>query len=153
MALKKWAMVDSEGNPCGYIQTPDTGDMEGVLDTNTGYTYREVDFEKDVGTTDSLWYYDSSRSSWAARQPKPSKFHEWKSKLWVFNEEDFWSSVRGDRNRLLSASDWTQVSDAPLTDSKKQEWLQYRQSLRDVPETNSGVSDKDSINWPVPPAP
>lgn len=151
MALKKWAMVDTEGNPCGYIQTPDTEDREGVLDTNTGYTYREVDFEKDVSTTDSLWYYDSSRETWAERQPKPSKFHEWISKIWTLNQEDFWAAVRADRNQRLRYSDWTQLEDTILTASAKTEWAVYRQSLRDVPSNNSSATNLDEINWPTPP--
>jgi hypothetical protein len=45
------------------------------------------------------------------------------------------SSIRSLRNRLLQASDWTQVIDNPLTDSKKQEWRNYRQALRDMSDT------------------
>ena len=152
MALKKWALVDSEGNPCGYIQTPDIEDREGVLDTNTGYTYREVDFEKDVGTTDSLWYYDASRETWSYRQPKPSKFHEWTNKLWVLNEDDFWAAVRSDRNKRLRDTDWTQLEDTQLTGPEKAEWVIYRQSLRDVPSNNSTASRLEDIQWPVPPS-
>ena len=39
-------------------------------------------------------------------------------------------SVREDRNRKLTASDWTQVADAPVD---KAAWAAYRQGLRDVP--------------------
>lgn len=38
---------------------------------------------------------------------------------------------RAERDRLLAASDWTQVEDAPVN---KQEWAAYRQSLRDLPQ-------------------
>ena len=50
---------------------------------------------------------------------------------------DFWIAVRIERNNLLSESDWTQMSDSPLSDSKKTEWATYRQSLRDLPTSNS----------------
>ena len=43
--------------------------------------------------------------------------------------------IRNIRSGLLSQSDWTQVSDSPLTDSKKAEWRTYRQQLRDFPGT------------------
>lgn len=152
MALKKWALVDDEGNPCGYLQTPDTEDREGVLDSNTGYTYREVDFEKEVGTTDALWYYDASREVWSSRQSRPSEFHNWSNKLWVFNEDDFWAAVRSDRNKRLRDTDWTQLEDAQLTGLAKAEWVVYRQSLRDVPSNNSNANRLEDIQWPTPPS-
>lgn len=40
--------------------------------------------------------------------------------------------VRAERNALLTASDWTQVADAPLSDEQKAAWAVYRQELRDV---------------------
>jgi len=53
--------------------------------------------------------------------------------------------ARRERNQLLVASDWTQVSDSPVD---KQAWATYRQALRDVP-TQQGFPD--NIVWPVPP--
>ena len=41
--------------------------------------------------------------------------------------------LREKRNDLLAKSDWTQVSDAPLSQEKKSEWKVYRQALRDLP--------------------
>lgn len=41
--------------------------------------------------------------------------------------------IRSERNALLAASDWTQVVDAPLTDSERAAWAKYRQALRDNP--------------------
>ena len=43
------------------------------------------------------------------------------------------NSFRQERNDLLQKSDWTQVLDSPLSDSKKTEWQTYRQALRDMP--------------------
>jgi len=53
--------------------------------------------------------------------------------------------VRNERDRLLTASDWTQVADAP---ADAQAWATYRQALRDVPQ-QSGFPD--NIEWPQPP--
>lgn len=39
------------------------------------------------------------------------------------------------RSSLLASSDWTQVADVALTDTKKAEWASYRQQLRDFPQT------------------
>jgi hypothetical protein len=45
------------------------------------------------------------------------------------------SNLRAARTRELSQTDWTQVADSPLSDSKKAEWATYRQALRDLPNT------------------
>ena len=49
------------------------------------------------------------------------------------------------RDKLLLDSDWTQVTDSPLSDSDKAKWATYRQKLRDVP----AQSDPYSVNWPA----
>ena len=54
--------------------------------------------------------------------------------------------ARTQRDALLSQSDWTQVSDAPVDQAA---WAEYRQELRDVPQ-QSGFPEK--INWPSKPA-
>ena len=65
---------------------------------------------------------------------------------------DFWTKVRRSRNFLLTESDWTQVPDSPLTTEKKTEWATYRQSLRDLPSTQSSAASIDDINYPTPPS-
>ena len=42
------------------------------------------------------------------------------------------NTVRHHRDMLLMESDWTQMPDSPLSDSKKAEWATYRQKLRDI---------------------
>ena len=59
--------------------------------------------------------------------------------------------LRIDRDNLLSKSDWTQVSDCPLTDSKKTEWATYRQQLRDLPSNYSNLSNLADVTWPTAP--
>lgn len=58
-----------------------------------------------------------------------------------------WRTVRNLRGFKLSKSDWTQLPDAPLTNSEKSEWAEYRQSLRDVTEQD----DPFNIVWPEAP--
>ena len=41
------------------------------------------------------------------------------------------ASIRTERKRLLTDSDWTQVEDAPVD---KAAWAAYRQALRDIPD-------------------
>ena len=58
------------------------------------------------------------------------------------------SMVRIERNSKLSQSDWTQISDSPLTDEKKAEWATHRQELRDLP---TGFTKVSEVVWPTPP--
>lgn len=55
------------------------------------------------------------------------------------------------RVQLLFSSDWTQTSDSPLSDSKKAEWVAYRQALRDLPESYPNETDIDNVVFPTPP--
>lgn len=64
---------------------------------------------------------------------------------------DFWITIRLQRNELLKQSDWTQVNDCPLSDSKKQEWLTYRQELRDLPSTNQSANNIADVIFPTIP--
>ena len=54
-------------------------------------------------------------------------------------------SVRDDRNKRLTETDWTQVADAPVD---KAAWATYRQALRDVPSQGGFPWD---IQWPTQP--
>lgn len=46
-------------------------------------------------------------------------------------EDQAAANVRAERNRLLAASDWTQLADAPVDTVA---WAAYRQALRDLPD-------------------
>ena len=58
-------------------------------------------------------------------------------------------TIRMLRNIKLSAYDWTQLPDAPLTDTERSAWADYRQALRDLP---ASVDDADNVVWPEVPA-
>jgi len=58
-------------------------------------------------------------------------------------------SIRAQRNRLLFRSDWTQLSDAPLSPELKTSWAVYRKELREMPLI---FSCPDEVCWPVIPA-
>lgn len=62
--------------------------------------------------------------------------------------EVIWEPVRLKRDRLIRDTDWTQMTDAPLTPEKKAEFLAYRQALRDIPQT---YSNPDDVVWPTKP--
>jgi len=59
-----------------------------------------------------------------------------------------WGAVRAERDRLLAASDWSQMPDNALDAPTIAAWAVYRQELRDIPQTQD---DPDSIVWPEAP--
>lgn len=63
--------------------------------------------------------------------------------------ETDWRILRGERNALLAATDWTQAVDAPLTDAKKAEWAAYRSALRSMPDN---TTDPANPTWPSKPS-
>lgn len=78
----------------------------------------------------------------------PEEEAEWDACEAVYaaeSSERAWKEVRAERNAKLSASDWTQIADAPVDDLT---WAAYRQALRDLPSTQT---DPFRIVWPTPP--
>jgi hypothetical protein len=56
-----------------------------------------------------------------------------------------WNEIRSRRNVFLSQSDWTQLEDSK---ENKESWAEYRQELRDIPQT---FSTPESVIWPSKP--
>ena len=65
--------------------------------------------------------------------------------------EDKKSLMRDKRRRKLILSDWTQLPDSPLNDSKKAEWVTYRQALRDLTKHTNWPNLEES-DWPELPS-
>ena len=60
-----------------------------------------------------------------------------------------WDQLRYERNIRLTNSDWVMLSDISMTTEKKEEWVTYRQALRDLP---SNTTDPENITWPNTPS-
>jgi len=61
-----------------------------------------------------------------------------------------WTQLRTERNARLAQSDWVALSDAHLSQDKKDAWFAYRQALRDLPDevTITSPADLVSVEWP-----
>lgn len=59
--------------------------------------------------------------------------------------EQLANAARIERDRLLSACDWTSLPDAPLDAAARSDWTSYRQALRDVP---AQIGFPDNFAWP-----
>lgn len=56
--------------------------------------------------------------------------------------------IRDQRNTKLDNSDWTQISDSPLSAADKTLWQTYRQALRDITDQTGFPTD---VTWPTEP--
>lgn len=57
------------------------------------------------------------------------------------------AGLRGQRDKRLAETDWTQMPDRPDDDAKTA-WATYRQALRNLPATTADPTDP---SWPTPP--
>ena len=70
-------------------------------------------------------------------------------KIEIYNQQDDkqithdqWLTIaRWWRNALLTESDWSQVSDNPLSEIQRESWRQYRQELRNITDSVSNPKD------------
>lgn len=59
--------------------------------------------------------------------------------------------IRSRRAGLIAQSDWTQVPDVPFDAVRRKAWCEYRQALRDLPNTYQNETDPANIEWPKAP--
>jgi hypothetical protein len=79
----------------------------------------------------------------------PHPVFDIETETWSTDTVKIWASLRMDRNRLLSRSDWTQILDSPVSYIKRSEWTVYRQALRDLPDN---TPDPANPSWPTEPS-
>ncbi len=96
------------------------------------YIYEVAEPSDPVQVSDDLW-----EKGWSVRQMTSDEISD--------VDNGLASSVRDSRNQLLSASDWTQFNDSPLSEADKESWAAYRNALRDVPSQSGFPND---IVWP-----
>ena len=61
------------------------------------------------------------------------------------------AGLRSKRNSILASSDWTVLSDSPLSAELKTAWLEYRQDLRDITEGVNTVAKVNAVVFPEKP--
>lgn len=75
---------------------------------------------------------------------------EWDTGIVPPTEEDIRQRERERRNKYLSYSDKYAIVDYPVSAEEREQWLAYRQALRDV---TSQAGFPYNIEWPTPPRP
>jgi len=61
------------------------------------------------------------------------------------------AGLRSKRNALIASSDWTVLSDSPLSETEKTAWLEYRQDLRDITKGLNTVAKVNAVVFPDKP--
>ena len=107
-------------------------------------TIQHMGFETKVIRFDDTWNSIEVVEGYT----KPPK-EEFEAKLQELIDAQPLKELRTKRNTLLDQSDKYIVADYPhATPEKKQEWLDYRQALRDLP---TETEDPANPVWPVAP--
>ena len=141
-------LIDGQPQPYSISQLRRDNPQVSFPETPTAETLAEYDVYE-VAATDPPIYDDSAYN---IEQSIELVDGVW-TQTWVLVEhtaEDIdrqWANIRSERNQRLSACDWTQLSDAPLTNVETADWGTYRQALRDI----TTQSDPFNIQWPEKP--
>lgn len=119
------------------VQTPD---IQAQLQDGETYIQGSID--------DSAFYIENGEAVEIPSKPDQYSVFDFTTKQWVQDETMAVSDVSSKRQRLLYASDWTQLPTYSLTTAQQAAWATYRQELRDIP---SQTGYPFNVVWPVAP--
>ena len=152
MTVYAIALVDTEGEIFNLYAPAATLDPEGACKVGEADATRihitEEISDQGVWTKTHYW----KDGAWKTRDNVDTDYNTWKDEAWVFDSTKFMVELRRLRDIKLYNCDWTQLDDCKLSMSKKGEWTEYRQALRDVPANNSSVTNMDKVSWPTEPS-
>lgn len=127
-----------------------TGIIFGVISVNSAeelpidspYYYVEGSYDG------SEYYFDGDTPVEIPPKPNDFSIFDYTSKEWVPDTYRASREVLQKRQKLLVASDWTQLPNGPLTAEKQQAWATYRQALRDI---TAQPGYPTNVEWPTAP--
>lgn len=141
--MSAYIQIDSVGRIlyCGSLACP--------IDELPGYDpdfFKILSDDIDGPVNPSGFYWDKGLKEMPER---PSLSHEfnYETKAWELNSDEAWVRIRFQRDQLLSATDWVTLRAQEQGTPVPQEWLDYRQALRDITDQ----PDPLAIVWPIPP--
>lgn len=119
-------------------------DVEITPDNMLGYGYRPI-----LENTPTLTVKQTAEKNGFIKQGND---FVWNWKITTLDQDHLTNYlIRFRRDAELRDTDWTQVADAPLTAEEKQQWAQYRQSLRNLTALYPEVDETTEIEWPQRP--
>lgn len=108
--------------------------------------------DKEAFNAKSFYYLNSITGEMCVTLPKPSHLHKWDNveALWIVDIERLSEDAKVTRSSLLKESDWTDTFSAKtrLGDLLYNQWQEYRQALRDIPQQKGFP---ENIIWPDKP--
>ena len=154
--MKKFALIASNG-AIAHITLPAVDDYYKHGESYSGNLAVELADGVDTQSMIQTKWYDRTEEDeadrWKEMTGRPSENYVFANGVWYFDKTKFETQVTLERNMRLGITDWTQLPDVPLTDSKKAEWATYRQSLRDFPPTiDDNITLMSQLVWPTKPS-
>ena len=131
-----------------------TGKIVLIINTNSEINKTEYQSEiYDVIISETSPSYDEvyvKNNELVFYPEKPDGYYYWDGNKWVIDIDQYEFIARKNRDDALFSSDWTDTYSAPnrLGKTLYQQWQDYRQALRDLPE-QSGFPL--TIVWPTKP--
>lgn len=135
--------------------SPEEAEKKGLLPPIEGteirwdygkYRCYRVYYNKDTARQEKF-EVGAQPDNYTEQQP-PIQDAVWDGGKWVIPKEVREQVARDKRNYLLTETDYLVLPDYPITDTKRQEWEDYRQLLRDVTKQ---TGFPDSVDWPTKP--
>lgn len=149
-----YAFVDENGEIRNIMDLAPSAAAEyevgSVVDGLTVVDGATLDVDMGAAVETRYW----KNGEWRPRGNRPQgdlSYWDSNAEMWRLDNTKLQSYIREMRNYKLTACDWTQLPDAPLNAQKKEEWLTYRQKLRDLPPLYNNVTDFNHVVWPNPP--
>jgi hypothetical protein len=132
-----------------------------VYNPTTGQILRlgacpDVDVQSQAGTGEAVLPSLAKQNQYVVNgafvdlpaKPGNNYDYDYTNKVWVLNTDQAALQIRNTRTSLLTQCDWTQATDSPLTASVKQQWITYRQALRDITKQSTFPT---TVTWPTAP--
>ena len=95
-----------------------------------------ISFFDNITEKEKLFYYDMYRITLNNRtnleQDIEDNYDTWLQFAKDCEYEKLETEIRAKRDKLLTQTDWTQVTDTVLSEEKQEEYKNYRQKLRDI---------------------
>ena len=112
-----------------------------------------IEITKDTGAQFNIQGNTYNGIEWLSKDITMPTEEEIQAKIAELEAAEPMRLLRIERNLLIQQTDWRATVDYPNPD--KQAWLDYRQALRDLPETADPQLDENgqliNITWPLSP--
>lgn len=134
--------------PTGQIQSVGTC-ADSDLQLQPGYPNLLLEVSLAANVSWDTHYVENGQVVAMPVKPDGEHTFDYAAKTWQPNVQRQGNEIKILRNALLTASDWTQIPNSPLSAEKQTAWATYRQELRDIP---SQTGFPFNVVWPTPPA-